>query len=221
VAEAERHSAMDDQDKPKEEESPVLTTVASEELVLRYQAGDEQALERLWARYLPRLKRWAHGRLPAASRADSCTDDLIQDAFVRSLARLRTLKPQGPRTLFAYFRTIVLNQIRDYARRGVRRPRQEELLPDEHLDREPSPLEQVLGVEVLDRYQAALSTLSEQDQEIVLAFVELRLSDQELAELFEKPSVDAARMARGRALARLAKAMSEPVRSESSARLDK
>jgi RNA polymerase sigma-70 factor, ECF subfamily len=212
---------MSDHQKPKVEDPPVLTTVASEELVLRYQAGDEQALERLWARYLPRLKRWAHGRLPPASRSETSTDDLIQDAFVRSLARLRTLKPQGPRTLFAYFRTIVLNQIRDYARQGVRRPRQEELVPDDHLDKDPSPLEQLLGTEVLGRYQRALATLTEGDQEIILAFVELRCSDQELAELFEKPSVDAARMARGRALARLAKAMSDPVRSAPDDRLDK
>jgi RNA polymerase sigma factor (sigma-70 family) len=193
------------------------TTAASEELVLRFQSGDEKALERLWARYLPRLKRWAHGRLPAATRGVTTTDDLVQDAFVRSVARLRTLKPQGPHSLFAYFRTIMLNQIRDYARQGVRRPRQEELLPEEHVDREPSPLEQVLGQEVLTRYENALGSLSEEDQELVLAFVELRCSDKELAELFEKPSVDAARMARGRALARLARAMGvaggEPVRN--------
>jgi RNA polymerase sigma-70 factor, ECF subfamily len=197
------------------------TTAASEELVLRFQAGDEQALERLWGRYLPRLRKWAHGRLPAQSRGSTSTDDLIQDAFVRSLARLRTLKPQGPNSLFAYFRTIVLNQIRDYARQGGRRPKQEELLPDEHVDDEPSPLEEVLGKETLERYEKALASLSQEDQEIILAFVELRCSDKELAELFEKPSVDAARMARGRALARLARAMesgAKPVRDAPSER---
>jgi RNA polymerase sigma factor (sigma-70 family) len=188
--------------------APLTTTTAgTEELVLRFQAGDEHALERLWTRYLPRLKRWAHGRLPTASRNVTNTDDLVQDAFVRSVARLRTLKPQGPHSLFAYFRTIMLNQIRDYARQGVRRPRQEELMPEEHVVGDPSPLEQVLGQEVLERYEAALATLGEEDQELILAFVELRCSDRELAELFEKSSVDAARMARGRALARLARAM--------------
>jgi RNA polymerase sigma factor (sigma-70 family) len=198
-----------------EEDPPLGASVGSEELILRFQAGDEQALDRLWARYLPRLKRWAHGRLPAASRADTNTDDLVQDAFVRSLARLRTLTPQGPRSLFAYFRTIVLNQIRDYARQSSRRPRQEELEPEVHIDRGPSALEEVLGRETLERYEQGLASLPQEEQDMVLAFVELRCSDKELAELFEKPSANAARMARGRALAKLARAMANPpVRSD-------
>jgi RNA polymerase sigma factor (sigma-70 family) len=196
------------------ERTPLTASSASEELILQFQAGDPRALDRLWTRYLPRLKRWAHGRLPAASRSDTNTDDLVQDAFVRSLAHLRALKPRGPRTLFAYFRTIVLNQIRDYARRGGRRPGREELDAEQHPDRSASPLEQVLGQELLERYESALATLDDEDQELILAFVELRCSDRELAELFEKPSADAARMARGRALARLARAMAIPVRSD-------
>jgi RNA polymerase sigma-70 factor (ECF subfamily) len=203
--------------KNPEAESSLEGTAGTQELILQFQAGNEGALDRIWARYVPRLRRWAHGRLPSASRNVTNTDDLVQDAFVRSLTRLRTLELQGPHSLFAYLKTIMLNQIRDYARAGGRRPKQELLEPDEHQNRDPSPLEQVLGAEVLERYHAALATLSDEDQEIVLAFVELRCTDKELAELLEKPSADAARMARGRALARLARAMEtppeEPVRS--------
>jgi RNA polymerase sigma-70 factor, ECF subfamily len=199
------------------QESPLSTYTASEDLVRKFQAGDEAALERLWSRYLPRLRRWAHGRLPPAARSHTNTDDLVQDAFVRSLAHLRTLKPQGSGGLFAYFRTIVLNQIRDYGRQLSRRPRQEELDPEAQAGREPSALEQIIGAQALERYEAALVTLSEEDQAMVLAFIELRCSDAELAELFEKPSANAARMARGRALARLAEGMKSvlPVRSAS------
>jgi RNA polymerase sigma-70 factor (ECF subfamily) len=201
----------------RDEHTP-LTASPSEDLLLRFQAGEEACLDRLWARYYPRLKRWAHGRLPAASRGDVSTDDLIQDAFVRSLASLRTLRPQGPNSLFAYFRTIVLNKIRDYGRKATRQPRPEELLTDQHLDAGASPLEQVLGLELMQQYERALSTLAENDQQLILAFVELRCSDRELADLFEKPSVDAARMARGRALARLADAMAGVVRSDPAGR---
>ena len=42
---------------------------------------------------------------------------------------------------------------------------------------------------------------------MILAVVELGCDDREIVELFEKPSLDAARMARGRALVRLARAM--------------
>jgi RNA polymerase sigma-70 factor (ECF subfamily) len=191
-----------------DEQIPSLTSSSthSAELVLRFQGGDQRSLDRLWARYLPRLKRWAHGRLPAPNRDQTSTDDLIQDAFVRSLARLRTLTPQGS-TLFAYFRTIVLNQIRDYARQNARRPTRDLMESDAHVDPTPSPLEEILGREALEPYERALGMLSEEDQQLVIAFVELRCTDRELAELFEKPTPNAARMARARAIARLVRAM--------------
>jgi RNA polymerase sigma-70 factor (ECF subfamily) len=176
-------------------------------LLQRFQAGDVECLDRLWARYLPRLKRWAHGRLPPPSRGATATDDLVQDAFVRSLAHLRTFQPRNTYSLVAYFRTIILNEVRDFARQASSRPRQEEIEPDVHVDRGPSPLEQALGAQALERYERARATLSPGDQEIVVAFVELRCTDAEIMELFEKPTIDAARRARGRALMRLAKAM--------------
>ena len=183
------------------------SSTATRELITRFQAGDQQSLERLWARYLPRLKKWAHGRLPRHGQNPADTDDLIQDSFVRSLAHLRTLQPRGPQSLMSYFKVIILNQIRDYVRQSVRRPTTEIGETTEPPAGEPSPLEQLLGREVLERYQRALLSLREDDQQLVLASVELTLSDAEIAELFEKPSVDAARMARGRALARLGRAM--------------
>jgi RNA polymerase sigma factor (sigma-70 family) len=186
---------------------PVLSETHSEELILRLQKGDGEARARLWTRYLPRLKRWARGRLPPASRDNTSTDDLVQDAFVRSLSALQTMKPRGPRSVFAYFRMIVLNQIRDHARQSARRPRRDIVDWDLHATPSPSPLEEVLGLEALGRYERALCDLSEDDQHLVLAFIELRCTDRELAELFEKPSPAAARMARARALGRLARAM--------------
>jgi RNA polymerase sigma factor (sigma-70 family) len=194
---------------PGAPESELLRT-GSEELVRRYQAGEDHALNQLWARYLPRLRQWASGRLPRVSRSDTNTDDLIQETFVRSLAHMRTLRPESGRSLFAYFRKVVLNQIRDHARRAHFRGKQKELKAEGHAADAPSPLEQLMGKEVVDRYERALSTLSEDDQHLIVAFVELRLTDREIAELFEKPSPDAARMARNRAVARLAEVMAHP-----------
>jgi len=179
----------------------------SEELLRRFQNGDRDALDRLWARYLPRLRRWAHGRLPRASRDTTSTDDLVQDAFVRSLAHLRALKPMPGCNLFSYFRTIVLNLCRDHARRGTTRPGKTLLESDRYVTGEPSPLEHAIGQEALAHYEAALDTLSPLDQQLIRAHLELACSDEELAELFEKPTARAARVARGRALTRLAQAM--------------
>jgi RNA polymerase sigma-70 factor (ECF subfamily) len=201
--------------------SPISTETSSEELVAQFQAGDPTALERLWERYLPRLRRWAHRRLPAASRGETSTEDLVQDAFVRSLASLRTLKPRSSGGLYAYFRTIILNQVRDFARRAQRRPPAQELDPDAHMDRGASPLQLALSGEVLERYERALETLSENDRQLMIAFIELRCTDRELAELFEKPTANAARVARARALVRLGQAMAEVAPDVRSAPLDR
>jgi RNA polymerase sigma-70 factor (ECF subfamily) len=182
---------------------PTLST----ELLRRFQEGDHEALDRLWQRYLPRLRRWAHGRLPAPARSALSTDDLIQDAFVRSLARLRVLVPEPGGNLFGYFRVIVLNLVRDQARQIRRRPTAEPLDADEFQHGGPSPLESVIGRQILVRYEAAVAMLSEADQQLIAAFVELRCTDRELAELFDKPTPSAARVARARALGRLARAM--------------
>jgi RNA polymerase sigma factor (sigma-70 family) len=179
----------------------------SEGLVRKFQAGDEQALARLWARYLPRLTRWAHGRLAPSSRGETNTDDLVQDTFLRSLSHLRHFEPRGGESVFAYFRTIVINQVRDHARRAARRPQDELQEAHHHASADPSPLEQAVGNEALAKYERALASLSEAEQQIVIAFVELRCTDREIAELFEKASTDAARMARNRAVAKLARLM--------------
>src|SRR4029453_15716562 len=50
--------------------------------------GDREALERLYSRCLPPLRRWARGRLPAAARGALDTQDLVQDTRVHSLRRL-------------------------------------------------------------------------------------------------------------------------------------
>jgi RNA polymerase sigma-70 factor, ECF subfamily len=186
----------------------LANSTASAELVSRFQAGDAEALERLWTRYLPRLKKWAHGRLPRASQASALdTDDLVQEAFIRSLAHLRTWQPKGGQSVPAYFKTIILNQVRDHLRQTARRPTRSLEGGHEPVDDQSSPLEQLLGGETLERYQTALMGLRTADQEMVLAVVELRLSDTEVTELFQKPTIRAARMARGRALAKLARAM--------------
>src|SRR5438876_589565 len=56
---------------------------SSFELLRRVQAGDSVALNDLCARYLPRLRKWAHGRLPALTRASLDTQDLVQDTLTQ------------------------------------------------------------------------------------------------------------------------------------------
>ena len=188
-------------------DSALTSSTSSLDLIAQYQAGNDAALERLWARYLPRLRRWAHGRLPRATGNITDTEDLVQDAFVRSLAHLRRMKPTATHTVFAYIRIVVLNLIRDHIRQLGRRPMNALDRAHDRIDPEPSPFEQAVGRETRERYERALESLDSDDHDLVLAAVELGLNDQEIAELFEKPSVDAARVAKARALSRLARCM--------------
>src|SRR5476649_1697431 len=50
--------------------------------------GDQEALSRLLERYLPRITRWASGRLPRWARDMADTDDLVQETLVKTVRGL-------------------------------------------------------------------------------------------------------------------------------------
>jgi DNA-directed RNA polymerase specialized sigma24 family protein len=66
--------------------APVLTE-STITLLQRIRSGDPDAREQLMRRYLPRLRRWAHGRLPVYAREIDDTDDLVQNTLLRSSRR--------------------------------------------------------------------------------------------------------------------------------------
>lgn len=170
------------------------------------QAGDAAALEALIARYRPRLVRWASGRLPAYARDLAETQDLVQETLVQAFRKIERIEIRGEGALQAYLRTVLLNAIRMELRRVRRRPVGSELESGIESD-DQSPLEKAIGAQTLDRYEQALATLRESDQQLVVAHVEFGFSHQELAQAFDKPSPNAARMALQRALLQLAQEM--------------
>jgi len=48
-------------------------------LIERARAGDQEPLDRLFARHSAPLRRWATGRLPKWAREVADTDDLVQE----------------------------------------------------------------------------------------------------------------------------------------------
>jgi RNA polymerase sigma-70 factor (ECF subfamily) len=180
---------------------------SSFELIQLAQGGDADALGRLLQRYLPALRRWAHGRLPRYARDMSDTQDLVQEAITRTLLNFKKFEYRGDGALQAYLRQAVLNRIRDEARRVGRRPFHDDL--NENIrDKGTSPLERAIGTQAIDRYEAALAALDPSDREAVVARLELGYSYEEIALLVGKPTPDAARMAVARAIKRLADMMS-------------
>lgn len=186
------------------EQERLLSDESTMELVVRAKAGDRNATEALLERCLPQLRRWAHGRLPAAARGNLDTNDLVQDAAMNLLRRLEYFEPRHVGAMQAYLRQSVINRIRDEVRRiGRNAPPVE--LPDDHPSDRTSPLESAIKAEAYDRYRTALETLQPKDRELVVARVEVQWSVAEIAHRFNIVTVDAARMAVSRAIKRLTK----------------
>lgn len=183
-----------------------LDDLPSVELVRRAQAGDRRALDRLFQRYLPILRRWAAGRLPRWARDLVDTDDMIQETMVRTFQNLERFVPQHDRAFGAYLRQALLNRIRDEVRKARARPRRADLTT-QHADVGASPLEEAIGKDALDAYEGALARLDAADREAILARIELGLSYEQIAEASDRPSAEAARKAVSRALLRLATEM--------------
>jgi RNA polymerase sigma-70 factor, ECF subfamily len=175
-------------------------------LVERACQGDEHALNDLYARYLPRLQKWAHGRLPPFARGPLDTHDLVQEALARTANHIRRFEPHHKGAFQAYVREAVLNQVRDQIRLASKR--QATLLDTDIASSDPSPLEAAIGLEAMARYEAALERLKPADRNAIILRVELGCPLAEVAEALGKPTVAAARMAVSRALVRLAAEMS-------------
>lgn len=175
-------------------------------LLQRARCGDREALDDLFARHIPRLRRWASGRLPRWARDIADTSDLVQETVIETFKRLDTFEPRGSGALQAYLRQAFINRLRNELRRAARRPLAS-ALDSEIPDEATSPLEAVIGRETLERYEVALQRLEPDERDAVVTRIEFGFSYADVAEALGKPSPDAARMAVVRALMKLAKGM--------------
>jgi RNA polymerase sigma-70 factor, ECF subfamily len=179
------------------------------ELLARARAGDEAALNEVFARAIPLLKRWASGRLPRWTRDMIDTDDLVQETVVSTLKHIDVFEYRADSALQAYLRQAVMNRLRNEIRRAIRHPAPAPLdsaSPDAAL----SPLEELIGKQAVEAYDEAMTVLAPEEREAIIGRVELGLSYAELAAAMKRPSADAARMAVGRALLKLVKQLKVP-----------
>jgi RNA polymerase sigma factor (sigma-70 family) len=176
------------------------------QLISKARTGDHDAIERLFARHLKPLQRWASGRLPKWARDLADTDDLVQETLLRTFKRIEDFEPRRVGALQAYLRQAILNRLRDELRRTARRPDATGLDGLEDVTAR-SPLEQAIGRQGVEDYEEALGRLRPEEREAIIARVEIGYTYAELAEALGKPSADAARKTARRALLRLAEEM--------------
>jgi RNA polymerase sigma-70 factor (ECF subfamily) len=200
---ADREAPEDDEPSPAPLESTAL-------LLERVREGDGAARERLVARFLPLLRRWASGRLPAYARSLADTDDLVQVALLKALDHVDTFEARREGAFLAYLRQVLLNSLRDEIRRAGRRPA-EPIGEREFASREPSQFEQAVGRDTMEAYEAALERLTAAQREAVIMRLEFGYGYTRIAEAMGRGNANAARMLVARALVQLAAEM-EPHR---------
>ncbi len=137
----------------------------------------------------------------------------MQVTLIRALDHVEGFEPRHEGAFLSYMRRILLNQIRDEVRRVARRP--ERAVLDDNLPAlGRSPLEDAIGRESVERYEAVLDQLTKEQREAVVLRLELGFTYQQVADALGHGSPNAARMMVARALVRMSERMGEHGRSD-------
>lgn len=173
------------------------------QLLRRIRAGQDEAVDALLSRLLPRLRRWAHGRLPRSARGMLDTGDIVQTVAGRAVKHLATLDLAHGAALGYYLRQAIANEIASQWRKADRDIHETSAGPSLPAN-DTSPLDRLIGTERVQRYEAALQRLEPSDREVIVARFELAYDYDDLARYLGRPSAGAARVAVHRAVKRLA-----------------
>ena len=190
------------------ESSPRRDLSSSITLFYRARQGDALSLEQLYSRFLPRLARWARGRLPGKARSLLETGDIVLETLGNFLGRMQDIEPRHEGALMAYLCRALDNRLRNIYRDSSRRPEQVSAEPGNFVTGERSPFDLCVEADTRMRYARALDRLSEDERAAVTMKVELAFGPTEIARALGKRSPDAARMYTQRAIQKLAKEMS-------------
>lgn len=193
--------------------NPIVRTPAmaaddrTEDLLARIRRGDASATEALMARYWPILRNWARGRLPSYARDLRQTEDLVLETLMAALKKLPEFEIRREGALLAYLMRSIDNKVIDEIRRVGRLPARDAMDP-ELAEHRRSFVEEAIGREALECYEAALRKLSEEQREVLIMRLELDYTYPQIACALGTTS-DAARMVVRRALVHIVKAMNE------------
>ena len=135
------------------------------------------------------------------------TDDLVQITLIRALDKVPEFEAQREGAFLSYLRSILLNALRDQLRRARVR-RADELSPDLPSSA-PTVLDEVIGRDTMERYEASLVHLTEDQREAVMLRLEFGYSHAEIADAIGVSSAEAARKLVSRGMLRLATLMDD------------
>jgi RNA polymerase sigma-70 factor, ECF subfamily len=154
------------------------------EVLRRAEGGDAEALEDLFRRHRPRLRRMVQLRLSPILRGRADPSDVIQESFLEAWRRLPDYLSNPTMPFFLWLRFLVRQQLFALHRRHVgvkaRDPRREvalydgmlpeassEALASQLLGQLPSPSEALARAELQTRMQEGLDGLDPDEREIL------------------------------------------------------
>jgi RNA polymerase sigma-70 factor (ECF subfamily) len=154
------------------------------QMLQRARAGDRQALDELFARHRPRLRRMVDMRLDWGLRARLDASDVIQDAYLEVAGRLEEYLRNPALPLFLWLRLVVGERLttlhRQHLGTQMRDARREvslyrAALPEASsaalaarlLGKHTSPTQAAVRAERLLRVQEALNSLDPIDREVL------------------------------------------------------
>ena len=188
----------------------------SVELVRRLQAGEQDALEELCLRYLPRIRTIVRQRLGPQIRRKVDSVEVVHDALLQGFKQnLKSFEFRDEGALLRYLCRIAENEIRDRAEYWARQKRdakREVKLPSKASllgladEREGTPSRIVTLAEDLALLESAMDHLREESSDYWELIVAIDLEGQTDAEVasVSGQTRDAVRMRRKRAKLRLA-----------------
>ncbi len=129
--------------------------ITDEELIERIKGGDEEALNALIRKYLPKVYGRVHNLVPEAD-----AQDVTQDIFLSLVDSIHSFR--GKSTFNTWFHRITMNKVADYHRKASRRKEQ---LIDKHPPRTTNPWHEADDVLIV---REVLMELPEKYREVLM-----------------------------------------------------
>jgi RNA polymerase sigma-70 factor (ECF subfamily) len=137
---------------------------ADRELVRAMRAGDEQAFDRFFRDYSPRLFRFV---LPRVRRDEQAAEEVCQEVLGRAMRRIDSWR--GEASLFTWLCQMARNEVSDYCRKRQRQDQMEVFVEDDptvaaalesiEAEAQDRPEQQSSRAEVMRLVQVALDRL--------------------------------------------------------------
>lgn len=172
------------------------------DLILRAQASDAQAFDRLYEVYAHPIFRYLYHRINDREVAE----DLTGEAFLRLMENIGNFRvgPRDQKAIFSgWFYRIAHNLMIDYLRRQSKHV---EITPETHSVSEDHPTQVMERGLSQARIQAALSQLTQDQQDVVILRFFEELSNAEVAKILGRTE-GAVKALQHRALAALSRAL--------------